>query len=450
MISFSFDDISVGQDEQTLSFSYRIHGVRSVPILCTEEIQFPHKPTRPHFFKQPEVIQALRLLHGALGASYWKIFHPESLVFSTYTLPPDGEDFLRRAYTKGFGEFFMVNDLNPQPEFTFSFLKRDQAHIPNPHPESSVFAPSGRYFLGIGGGKDSIVSAELLREANIPFTGLILQTGIPYEVVDNVLAQMKVPAVRILRTLAPNLGVLHTHPQAKTGHVPISYIYAAIGVLASLWYGHDGFIVSNERSADEENAVFRGMKINHQWSKTTEFETMFAEYCKKYIAPHLRYVSLLRNLSEFQITALFAQYRQYFTVFSSCNRNFSSTQPLDTRLWCGACAKCVFVALLLHAHLPPQTVSEIFGSDILQNPAHQELVSELAGIDGHKPFDCVGTYEEVALALFTIERQQSYRLPAYLKHICDRLRSRYDYDTLVQLVSQPSSIDASLIASLRI
>ena len=43
------------------------------------------------------------------------------------------------------------------------------------------------------------------------------------------------------------------------------------------------------------------------------------EYAYQYLKLDIKYFSLLRCLSEFQIAMLFANYKQYHKVFKSCN-----------------------------------------------------------------------------------------------------------------------------------
>lgn len=62
-----------------------------------------------------------------------------------------------------------------------------------------------------------------------------------------------------------------------------------------------------------------GEKVNHQYSKTYEFENDFAEYSKKYLKANVKYFSFLRPLNEMQIAKIFSRYTKYHKVFKSCN-----------------------------------------------------------------------------------------------------------------------------------
>ncbi len=98
--------------------------------------------------------------------------------------------------------------------------------------------------------------------------------------------------------------------------------------------GRKYIALSNESSANE--VYVDGSEINHQYSKSTEFERDFREYCAESgEAPE--YFSLLRPWSEWQIAREFVKYPQYFGVFQSCNLGSK------TNVWCGGCAKCLYV-----------------------------------------------------------------------------------------------------------
>ena len=64
------------------------------------------------------------------------------------------------------------------------------------------------------------------------------------------------------------------------------------------------------------------MEINHQWSKSSEFEKLFKEYVVENISNDFSIYSLLRNWYEIKVVKEFSKYPQYFYSFSSCNRNF--------------------------------------------------------------------------------------------------------------------------------
>lgn len=174
-------------------------------------------------------------------------------------------------------------------------------------------------------------------------------------------------------------------------------------------YGYDQIITSLEKSADFGNTSYCGLDINHQRSKSLEFETLFNTYVQQNLNGSARVTSLIRDRYEIKVVQNFAQYDQYFNHFSSCNRNFLvvSQGITQQKLRCGVCPKCAFIYVLLRAFLPTEKVNQIFGTDMFQNAELITLFKELMGISGIKPFECVGTNEEVILALRLIWQKEA-------------------------------------------
>lgn len=82
--------------------------------------------------------------------------------------------------------------------------------------------------------------------------------------------------------------------------------------------GANDVILSNESSANESN--IGGESVNHQYSKSFEFERDFDEFRRRNFPQSAVYFSLLRPFCELQIAKQFSQYKQYHAIFRSCNR----------------------------------------------------------------------------------------------------------------------------------
>lgn len=160
--------------------------------------------------------------------------------------------------------------------------------------------------------------------------------------------------------------------------------------------------MSNEKSANEGNTIMDGLSINHQRSKSEQFESAFGQYIVQYISPDLKYFSLLRGMYEIKIAQLFSHYFDYFDTFSSCNNNFKLIEEHKTTdlRRCGICPKCAFVYSILRPFLADEEMMSIFGQDLYANEQLLPLYEQLLGIDGIKPFECVGTNEEVTYAMY--------------------------------------------------
>jgi len=104
---------------------------------------------------------------------------------------------------------------------------------------------------------------------------------------------------------------------------------------------------------------------------------------------------------EVKIAKIFAKYKKYFSVFSSCNNNFKIIEDNKTtqNRWCLDCPKCAFVYIILRPYLTNDKAIEVFSREMYEDPNQEQVFRELLGISGIKPFECVGTNEEVILSM---------------------------------------------------
>jgi hypothetical protein len=380
-----------------ISFSYQMQrGKETLDFTDTLTYQ-----TKSLAHPPAELIEHIcNALHIALGISYWKLYAPKKIVLENRMLSRAEADFWNTVYTKGLGEFFYKNQIDFRGRVIFPYDK--SVTVPKP----VRFAAPDRSLLLLGGGKDSLVSAELLAKHKKPFTPFLLNDS---RIQNDTLHILKKSPILIRHTLDPKLFSLNARADTYNGHIPISLIYALTGTLAATLHGYRYVIASNEASADYGNVRWHGATINHQWSKSLEFERMFQTYAKTFLSPPVTYFSLLRPLTEAKITELFAAHKKYFTVFSSCNRNFKIRGSLRGKHWCKECPKCAFVFSMLAAFLPKKEVIKIFGKNLFADQKLLPTYEELLGIRGFKPFECVGTPEETAYAFLCVHERGEFR-----------------------------------------
>ena len=166
-----------------------------------------------------------------------------------------------------------------------------------------------------------------------------------------------------------------------------------------------------------------------------EFEEDLRYYVNHFISPDIEYFSFLRPLNELQIALLFSGFPKYLDVFKSCNVGSRT----DT--WCGSCAKCLFTYIILSPFLPQEKLESVFGKNLLKDPDLWPLLRQLSGMTSSKPFDCIGTVDEVNAALqMTISRLPETGLPELLKLYKDsEMYSQYrnfNADTLLQTFNE--------------
>jgi len=260
-----------------------------------------------------------------------------------------------------------------------------------------------------------VVTLELIRKTNrkvIPFIlnprGASLETAKAAGFHEN---QISVA----LRTIHPQLLELNQQGFLN-GHTPFSALLAFVSLIPALISGTKHIALSNESSANEATVV--GTGVNHQYSKSFEFEKDFIEYVSKFISPDFNYFSFLRPLNELQIGRLFSQNPTYFPVFKSCNVGSKT----DT--WCGHCPKCLFTWLILLPFLPKETLINIFGKNLSEDASLTGFLDELTGIAPVKPFECVGTVDEVNAVLQHLSNQlRGEKLPVLISHYFEKAKT---------------------------
>ena len=187
------------------------------------------------------------------------------------------------------------------------------------------------------------------------------------------------------------------------GHTPFSAMLSFYSLLVSYGTNTREVALSNESSANEP--TIPGTKINHQYSKTLEYEEDFRYYVKTFLNDSNHYYSYLRPYTELQIAEMFAQHPQYFPVFKSCNAGSKENK------WCCNCSKCLFAYIILSPFIDNDTMVSIFGEDLLDKPEMEQYFDELRGVAPNKPFECVGTIDEVNKALEMIRESRRDKKP---------------------------------------
>ncbi len=326
--------------------------------------------------------------------SYYKCVCPKNIVLEAGYLEEDEKEWFKKLYLNGLSEFFYVNNIkvdNDIFEFINKGKKIDSFNID--------YSGSGN-LIPIGGGKDSIVTLELLKNYDNKCFAIN-----PKQVHLDCCEEVELYSVK--RTIDKNLLELN-EKGFLNGHTPFSALVAFVSYLVAYLTNRKYIVLSNEGSANEETVI--GTNVNHQYSKTYEFENDFYNYTKKHFKIDIKYFSLLRPIKEIQIAYLFSKYTKYHKVFRSCNLG-SKKSPWE---WCCNCPKCLFVYIILACFLEKDKMIEIFGEDLLDRKDLEEYFLELIGQKDTKPFECIGTIDEVKFAMNKISgRYDSYLVKLY-------------------------------------
>jgi len=495
--SFIFDshafDPEAGKIELRYSLDDELQFTETLLLPADYQLQAP----------SPEQDKAIAALHLIAGISYFKTCLPKKMEIRSGSLTREQADFWNTVYTNGLGEFFFRNHIDFRGLVCFPVDPLTPALSPRERvPRAQSRGGRGaRLLVPIGGGKDSIVTAELLKNAGYDVT--LLRIG-RHPLIEQTAKTAELPLLAVERHLAPELFKLNAEG-ALNGHVPITAYLSFLSIVVAELYGFHAVVMSNERSASEGNVDYLGEQINHQWSKSLEFERLFQQYTES-IGTNVQYFSLLRPLSELGIARIFAALPTYFSCTTSCNTNWkisahtpstavqtsipppvpilgtdragqplppgeegehswarqssqTHTSPLSSgegargrglheergvrgggqTRWCGRCPKCAFAFAMFAAFLSKKTLLEIFGRNLFDEEPLQPFYRQLLGLEGFKPFECVGTPEETKAAFLLAhdrgDLDESKAMQIFLKEVKPKIK---DGKTLIASVLEPS------------
>ncbi|MNM67284.1 hypothetical protein D3C81_788090 [compost metagenome] len=414
----------------------------------TETVTVPGAPFQLEGERAAAVQRALQLLHLIAGVSYYKAAVPEQVSIDTYAIDAATAALVEEVYLNGLGEFAYRNGLNLRGRF-----KLPVAPTPLPHAGEGNKAPSlglaHHALVAIGGGKDSLVSIEALRNAGVTETVTWIGGS---QLIRACAERTGLPTLNIGRTLAPELFELNRQG-AWNGHIPVTAVNSAIMVLAALVQGVDQVVFSNERSASYGSQIAGTGEVNHQWSKGWAFEKAFGEYVQQHVAADLNYYSLLRPLSELAVARQFAKTDFYDAHFSSCNRNFHILGERPVNRWCGVCPKCHFVFLALAPFMPKTRLVRIFGRNLLDDSEQAGGYDALLEFQDHKPFECVGEGKESRAAMATLATRPEWKEDVLVKRFASLIQPTLSADELqiepLMVIDDEHRIPAALWERLR-
>lgn len=376
--SFLYKDYSVEYIEN----AYRIVYHFEIPGLC----EFQSKWEFPAKERVNETILKALAFHLGMAEtiSYWKCACPKQLKILCGTLSAEQKTWWKKLYYNGLGEFMYRNGIVVSEEELVTIECEENVDAPM----HDTRAYDG-CLVSVGGGKDSVVSLEVLKGEKITTYSINGNAT-----TKNVIAvcdhkQGDYAAKRILDKKILELNAAGY----LNGHIPFSAVVAFSSFISAFLSGNRYIVLSNETSANE--TTVKDSFVNHQYSKSFEFEQDFVSYIRKVTDSDIHYFSLLRPLTEMQIAWLFAKCKSYHEVFRSCNAG--SKQGI----WCCNCPKCLFVYIILTPFLSQEELVHIFGENLLEKDSLDLYFRELTGIEENKPFECVGTRREVLVALKT-------------------------------------------------
>lgn len=338
------------------------------------------------FDKNDEVINNIIFNIGMIEViSYLKATCSKNLIVESYSLTNEQINFYKKLYFNGLGEFFYRNGITTSID-DFIDIKCTSNNILN---AKNIDNLDGNLIL-IGGGKDSLVTLDLLKDEKEKNACYILNPRQSW--IDGVIASSYDDRAifPIKRSIDPKLIELNKEGYLN-GHTPLSALLAMSSLLVAYLLKKKNICVSNESSANE--ATVKNTNINHQYSKSFEFECDFREYYSKYISPSFNYFSVLRPLSEYQIASHFSKLTHLHSIFHSCNIGSKNDE------WCHECPKCLFIYLLFSPFISQEELKNIFSVNMLEDGKNLTEFEKLIGVGDEKSFECVGSRAEINFAI---------------------------------------------------
>jgi len=395
------------------SFNFDIQKKQIQLIYLYKELEFIEKLTINSNLKIKQDInqnlldKMLELLHLVSGVSYIKAFLDKGIEIKTPKLSLNLSNFLNSTYKKGLGEFGIINNLNIADKFSFTnSLENVEDDLED---KTNKKLKSKKILVPVGGGKDSLTTLEVLKKLDV----------VPFVVGSNkiILNQIKNYPFHIFikREISSELFKLNKNG-ALNGHIPITAIISVLSIVAAELFNISDIALSLESSANEATIN----NVNHQYSKSFEFESELSNLINAEYTKDIKIFSLLRPLSELQITKIFTSNKEHLHKFASCNDNFKikQTKEKTDSLWCNNCPKCSFVYLLLSYFLDDKKVIEIFRNDLLNDINQLNGFKELLEIDNkQKPFECVGETNESRFIFFNLINKPGFKNKIIIKKL---------------------------------
>jgi len=381
--------------------------------------------------------------------SYWKTTCSPLIEIKAGYLDKEQIKWWKNLIINGMGQFFYENQIDfRRPNFLRITLNKrgmwrcltspecgDVKHRQN---YQNCQKLKDRALIPIREGKDSIVTLELFKKFKKEIKCFSLN---PFKAAEKVMKTGNCLEPVIARRKIDERLLELNRQGFLNGHTPFSAYLAFLSIMVAVLFDYKYIAFSNERSSNEGNVKYLGSVINHQWSKSFEFEKKFHFYSKKYLSKEVEYFSFLRPLYEIQIARLFSKFPRYFPVFLSCNEAYktASGTKKPTGKWCGNCSKCLFVWTILYPFIEKSELIKIFKKNLFKDKNLIPIMKELIGESKIKPFECVGTKKECLIAFYLSYKKSigdTYgncdNLPVLLKYFQDKILPKYSKSKLEQ------------------
>jgi len=261
-------------------------------------------------------------------------------------------------------------------------------------PKIAAAPTQDRVLLLMGGGKDSLYSYALLRDAGFDVECFYMTEAC------RTWQQLRRTRERLAGEAEQHRAFLNAN---QTGRLEARFrrdyptqFQIGQALFLSIPYalarGCRHIVVGAERSANERTGRYRGVTVSHQYEKSAAFFARLNRYFARRFGGAIQVWSPLHGLFDLGIYGRFmARGKRLIDLQSSCGGANSY------RRHCGACEKCAFVAALFTA---VSSDADAFRALFPVNPLDDvELFDEWYHGRFERPRACVGSLRELRVAL---------------------------------------------------
>ena len=204
--------------------------------------------------------------------SYWKTTCSPVIEVKAGKLNKDQIKWWIDLIHNGLGQFFYENKIDWRGK---DFLKIEAEKLIIKDLNKYSKRLRNRFIIPIGGGKDSIVTLELLKNTKKDIKCFSLNPTSSAKKVMKI-GGCENPLI-VERKIDKKLIQLN-NKGFLNGHTPFSAYLAFLTAVLAVIFDYKYVAVSNEESSNEGNVKYLGKEINHQYSKSYRFEKRFRKY----------------------------------------------------------------------------------------------------------------------------------------------------------------------------
>ncbi len=384
---FSYENFKIEHFEDVLkiTFNFKINA----NIVFSPQVKIPGVSSDLYKKMDPDILNTLVFNLGIIELlSYWKVSCAPIIKIKCGKLTNNQSKWWKKLFIRGMGQFYFENNIEFRSHDFIKIISYGKTF------NKKAMVTEKKTLIPIGGGKDSAITAEILEEKLKEVGAMILESiNVRCDIKPSLLTAKKANIQNIFiaqRIFDTKLLDLNKNG-ALNGHTPFSAYLAFLSILIGYVFNYKNIAFSNERSSNEGNVRYLDHDINHQYSKTFEFENDFRKYNSNYLS-NINYFSFLRPLYEIQISKIFSRYDKFFQVIRSCNMGQVKG------VWCCECPKCLSTFILLYPFLKDR-ILEIFPYNLYKNNKLKVIINKLISETEIKPFECVGTKKEIEIAV---------------------------------------------------